>query len=202
MQRQIERLQAQLGDLKENAHLKTAYKNLFDSIQVSRAQTKSLTDSLNEKLNAMIHENAKLRAQLFDKISKQKNIPNGTSVNTKFSKPSVLGKPPSNFRSKLYVVTPLPKSLPKSVTSHSVPKTQESNVVKNCNVIAPGMFRINPSQTSRVDTFMPNKQSKESVRTNRITTSQPHVITKENVNPNSNGLSSTGVESAAKTRRP
>ncbi|GKD60066.1 hypothetical protein Tco_1297575 [Tanacetum coccineum] len=31
---------------KENAHLKTAYKNLFDSINVTRAQTKLIIDSL------------------------------------------------------------------------------------------------------------------------------------------------------------
>ncbi|GKE60467.1 hypothetical protein Tco_1510834, partial [Tanacetum coccineum] len=81
MQNQIERLQAQLGDLKgksmdtqcasdtldpssqkledenvslefqllnyakEKAHLKTTYKNLFDSINVTRAQTKIIIDS-------------------------------------------------------------------------------------------------------------------------------------------------------------
>ncbi|GJW87159.1 hypothetical protein Tco_0162499, partial [Tanacetum coccineum] len=90
MQQKIERLQAQLGDLKgissntqcasdtldplfqklenenvelefqvknyakENAHLKTTYKNLFDSINVTRAQTKGISDSLKIKLNDMI----------------------------------------------------------------------------------------------------------------------------------------------------
>ncbi|GKB19446.1 hypothetical protein Tco_0853369 [Tanacetum coccineum] len=52
---------------KENAHLKTTYKNLFDSINVTRAQTKGITDSLQNKLNDIIYENTKLRAQLFDK---------------------------------------------------------------------------------------------------------------------------------------
>nr|GEU50844.1 uncharacterized mitochondrial protein AtMg00810-like [Tanacetum cinerariifolium] len=55
MQQKIERLQAQLGDLKEfqiknyakeNAHIKTAYKNFFDFINVSQALTKGITDSL------------------------------------------------------------------------------------------------------------------------------------------------------------
>ncbi|GJT76930.1 hypothetical protein Tco_1043655 [Tanacetum coccineum] len=103
MQQKIERLQAQLGDLKgkskdtpcvsdtldplsqkledenvslefqvlnyaeENEHLKTTYKNLFDSLKVTRAQTKLMTDSLQEKLHDTIYENATLRAQLFDK---------------------------------------------------------------------------------------------------------------------------------------
>ncbi|GJT93967.1 hypothetical protein Tco_1082812 [Tanacetum coccineum] len=60
----------------------------------------------------------------------------------------------------------------------------------------------NPSKTSRVDNVMPNETVKASVRTKPITTSQPHVISQENVNSNLNGISSTGVESTAKTRRP
>ncbi|GJU73727.1 hypothetical protein Tco_1265132 [Tanacetum coccineum] len=157
MQQKIKRLQAQLGDqkgkikdtpcvsntldhlsqklvnenvelefqiknyAKENDHLKTAYKNLFDSINVFE----------------------------------QKNITRGTSANTKFAKQSILGKPPSSSRPKLYVVTPLPKSMaiPKvgetnalsnQVTSKSVPSSQDLKVVENDNVIAPGMFRIDP----------------------------------------------------------
>ncbi|GJY48172.1 hypothetical protein Tco_0438128 [Tanacetum coccineum] len=98
MQQKIERLQAQLGDLKgkisdtqcasntldlvsqklkdenvslesqvlnyakENAHLKTTYKNLFDSIKVTQAQTNSIIDSLQKQLYDTIYENAKLRA--------------------------------------------------------------------------------------------------------------------------------------------
>ncbi|GJU02654.1 retrovirus-related pol polyprotein from transposon TNT 1-94 [Tanacetum coccineum] len=119
------------------------------------------------------------------------------SANTKFTKQSILGKPPSSSKSKLYSVTPFPNSkvipkvgetnaLLKLVTSNSAPSTRESKVVKNDNVIAPGMFRINPSKTSRVDNVMPNKPVKASVRTKPITTSQPHVISQENVNFNSN----------------
>ncbi|GKC83205.1 hypothetical protein Tco_1138922, partial [Tanacetum coccineum] len=68
---------------KENAHLKTAYKNLFDSIN---------------------------------------DITYGTSANTKFAKQSILGKPFSSSRPKLYAVTPLPKStaIPKNATSEVV----------------------------------------------------------------------------------
>ncbi|GJV88195.1 retrovirus-related pol polyprotein from transposon TNT 1-94 [Tanacetum coccineum] len=88
------------------------------------------------------------------------------------------------------------------ITSNLVPITTKENVVKNNKVIAPRMFRINPSKTSRVDNVMPNKPVKASVRTNLITVSQPHVISLENVNSNSNGISSTGVESTAKTKRP
>ncbi|GJX62846.1 retrovirus-related pol polyprotein from transposon TNT 1-94 [Tanacetum coccineum] len=220
MQQKIERLEAQLGDLKElefqvrsyekeNAHLKTTYKNLFDSISVTRAQTKTIIDSLQDKLHDTIYENAKLRAQLFDKVSKQKDTTKGTSVNTQFCKQSILGKAPSSSKPKLYVVTPFQKSkgLPKidethasskPVTSNSVPTPQESKVVKNDNVIVPRMFRINPIKPFREEKSVPNKV-RASVRTKPITISQPHVIT---VNSDSNGFSSTGVDNTAKTGRP
>ncbi|GJY37440.1 hypothetical protein Tco_0422818 [Tanacetum coccineum] len=61
---------------------------------------------------------------------------------------------------------------------------------------------INSSKTSRVDNVLSNKPVIASVRTKPITTSQPHVISQENMNSNSNGISSTGVESTAETRRP
>nr|GEX78817.1 hypothetical protein [Tanacetum cinerariifolium] len=195
LQQKIERLQAQLGELKvkskdtscvsdtlnplsqklenenvelefqvlnyakEKTHLKTTYKNMFDSIFVTRTQTKIIIDSLQNKLHDTIYKNAKLRAQLFDKFSDQKDTTRGTSVNTKFAKQSILGKPPKA-----------------------------------------GMFRINPFKPSREEKHMPNKV-KASVRTNPITVSQPPVITKKVINSNSNGLSSTRVDNT-KTRRP
>nr|GFB14352.1 integrase, catalytic region, zinc finger, CCHC-type, peptidase aspartic, catalytic [Tanacetum cinerariifolium] len=57
--------------------------------------------------------------------------------------------------------------------------TDQKMVVKHINVIAPGMFKINPSQTPRVD-LVPNKQFSASIRKNPITNSQRHVIVKEN----------------------
>ncbi|GKC72094.1 hypothetical protein Tco_1117977 [Tanacetum coccineum] len=72
---------------KENAHLKTTYKNLFDSINVTRAQTKRITDSLQNKLNDMIYENTKLIAQLFDKASEQKNTTKGVDNTAKTRRP-------------------------------------------------------------------------------------------------------------------
>ncbi|GKA13164.1 hypothetical protein Tco_0692810 [Tanacetum coccineum] len=207
----------------ENAHLKTTYKNLFDSINVTRTQTKTIIDSLQNKLHDMIYENAKLRAQLFDKVSKQKDITKGTSANTKFANQSTVRKlslkslrnnlvlrQPNAFQSerqnfsKPWVPQKVDKTndLSNPVTSNSVPTPQESKVVKNDNVIASGMFRINPSKTSREDKFVPINKVRASVRTNLITVSYPHVIIKNHVNSDSHGLSSTGVENTAKTRRP
>nr|GEW49965.1 reverse transcriptase domain-containing protein [Tanacetum cinerariifolium] len=161
---------------KENAHRKTAYKNLFDSINVTRAQTKLIIDSLPNKLHDTIYENAKLRAQLFDKVSKQKDTTRGMSANTKFAKQSILRKPPSSSSPKLYAVTPLPKftafpkvgetnALSNQVTSNSVPSPQESNVVKNDNVLFPGIFRMNPFKASRnnIALIMRNKPDIETL---------------------------------------
>ncbi|GJT28087.1 hypothetical protein Tco_0908362 [Tanacetum coccineum] len=159
-----------------------------------------------------MYENAKLRAQLFDKVSEQKGTTKGTSVNTQFCKQSILGKPPSSSKPQLYAVTPFPKSkcfpkidkihiLSKPITSNSIPTPQESKVVNNDKVITPGIFRINPFKPSREDKYVPTKV-RVSIRTNLITFSQPHVITKKDVNSDSNGLSSTGVDNTTKTRRP
>ncbi|GJS25217.1 retrovirus-related pol polyprotein from transposon TNT 1-94 [Tanacetum coccineum] len=195
-------------------HLKTnTSKNCLDSISVTRTQTKTIIDSLQKKLHDTIYENAKLRAQLFDKVSEQKDTTKGTSVNTQFCKQSILGeKPTSSSKPKLLCCNYFPKSkglpkidethaLSKPVTSNSVPTPPESKVVKNDNVIARGMFRINHFKSSKEKKFVPNTV-RASVRTNSNTVSQPHDITKKGVNSNLNGLSFTGVDNTVKTRRP
>ncbi|GJZ39364.1 hypothetical protein Tco_0585927 [Tanacetum coccineum] len=212
-----------LNYAKENAHLKTTYKNLFDSINVTWAQTKTITDSLQQKLHDTIYENVKLKAQLFDKVSEQKDITKCMSVNTKFANQSTERKPslqslrnnfvvrqPNAFQSERpkFSKTRVPpkivetNDLSNPVTSNSVPTTTESKVVTNDKVIAPGIFRINYFKTFREDKFMPINIVRASVRTNPITVSQPHVITKKHVNSDSNGLFSTGVDNTAKIRRP
>nr|GEV66239.1 copia protein [Tanacetum cinerariifolium] len=160
MQQKVERLQAQLRDLKgkssdtpsmsntldllnqkleskivelefqvvnyerEISHLKTTYKNLFDSITSNRAHA---------KLHNLIYENAQLRARAFENTSESMNNTSGTSVTPHVDKP------------KLSSVTPHSKKLHASIPSHSVPQPKEFNVMKHRNVIAPGMFKINPS---------------------------------------------------------
>ncbi|GJV52327.1 hypothetical protein Tco_1448068 [Tanacetum coccineum] len=80
-------------------------------------------------------------------------------------------------------------------------KLENENVELEFQVIAPGMFRINPFKHSRVEKYVPNKV-RASIRTNPITILQPHVITKKDVNSDSNDLSSTKVDNTAKTKRP
>nr|GFC34739.1 hypothetical protein [Tanacetum cinerariifolium] len=173
-----------LNYARENAHLKTTYKNLFDSISVSRTQTKTIIASLQKQLHSSIYENAKIRAQLFNKVSDQKNNKRGMSANTKFAKQSIVENLPKVGETH---------ALSKPVTSNSVPIPHESKVVKNDKVIAPGMFKINPFKNSREEKQVPNNV-RASVRIKPITVSQPSIITKKDVNSDSNDLSSTGID--------
>nr|GEZ74157.1 hypothetical protein [Tanacetum cinerariifolium] len=86
----------------------------------------------------------------------------------------------NHLENKIYPMTPFPKSkiipkvvemndLSKPVTSNSVPTPTESQVMKNDKVITPGMFMIDPRNTSRNDKFMPLNNVRSSVRTNPIT---------------------------------
>nr|GEX88832.1 hypothetical protein [Tanacetum cinerariifolium] len=79
-------------------------------------------------------------------------------------------------------------------------KLENENVELEFQVIAPGMFRINPFKTSREEKHVPNNV-RASSRTTSIIVSQPLVFTKKDVNSDSNGVSSTGLDNT-KTRRP
>nr|GEU68771.1 hypothetical protein [Tanacetum cinerariifolium] len=91
----------------------------------------------------------------------------------------------------------------KEKLEHCILKKEKEYAVlwNNCNVIAPGMFKIDPSQTSRVD-LVPNDQSSASSRTNPITNFQRHVTFKENVSSDTVNASSTGLVHTARTKRP
>nr|GEX35000.1 hypothetical protein [Tanacetum cinerariifolium] len=154
-----------LNYAKENAHLKATYKNLFDSISVSRTQTKTIIASLQNELQNTIYKNAKLRAQLFKKVSDQKDNTRDTSANSKFAKQSIVENLPKVGETH---------ALSNPVTSNSILITQESKVMKNDKVIAPGMFRINPFKTSREEKHVPNSV-RASDMTKPITVSQPPI---------------------------
>nr|GFB35376.1 hypothetical protein [Tanacetum cinerariifolium] len=174
MQQKIDRLQAQLGDLKGKSK---------DTSYVSDTQ-----NPLSQKLE---NENVELEFQLFKKVSEHKDNTCDTSENTKFEKQPIVENLP-----KLGEIN----ALSKPVTSNSVSTPQESKGMDNDKVIAPGMFRINPGKTFREAKKVPNTV-RASNKTKPITVSQPPVITEKNVNSGLNGLSSTGVENT-KTRRP
>nr|GEW22649.1 integrase, catalytic region, zinc finger, CCHC-type, peptidase aspartic, catalytic [Tanacetum cinerariifolium] len=171
MQQKIKRLQAQLGDLKGKSK-----------------DTSCVSDTRNPLSQKLENENVELE---FQKVSDQKDNTCDTSKNTKFAKKPIVENLPKVGESH---------TLSKPVTSNSVSTPQESKVVNNDKVIAPGMFRINPLNTSREaknePTFVRASDKKKP-----ITVSQPPIITKKDVNSDVNGLSSTGVDNT-KTRRP
>nr|GEU65811.1 retrovirus-related Pol polyprotein from transposon TNT 1-94 [Tanacetum cinerariifolium] len=115
-----------LNYARENAHLKSTYKNLFDSISMSRTQTKTLFASLQKQLHNSIYENAKLRAQLFNKVSDQKDNKRGMSTDTKFAKQSILGKPLMLGIDNTKTRRPQPRSNTKNDRVPSVSKRSRS----------------------------------------------------------------------------
>nr|GEV22879.1 retrovirus-related Pol polyprotein from transposon TNT 1-94 [Tanacetum cinerariifolium] len=77
--------------LKENESLKKNYKELFDSIKITRAKTTEHTSSLiatNDKFKAQLQEKGFAITALRNKLRKSTR----NSVNTKFAKSSILGK--------------------------------------------------------------------------------------------------------------
>ncbi|GKC78982.1 hypothetical protein Tco_1129756, partial [Tanacetum coccineum] len=84
---------------KENEHLKQTYKELFDSIKKTKVQNKDNSESLISQINQKFVENADLKAQLQEKVFANAALKNelrkikGNSVDTKFAKASILGKP-------------------------------------------------------------------------------------------------------------
>nr|GEU43223.1 hypothetical protein [Tanacetum cinerariifolium] len=127
MHQKIERLLAQLGDLKGKSK-----------------DTSCVLDTLNPLSQKLENENVELEFQ----VSDQKDTACGTSANTKFAKQSILGKPPKVGETH---------ALSKPITSNSIRTPQGAKVMKNVKVIASGMFRINPFKPSREEKYVPNK---------------------------------------------
>ncbi|GJV14383.1 hypothetical protein Tco_1359706 [Tanacetum coccineum] len=142
--------------LKENETLKKHYKELSDSIKITRAKTIEHTTSLiakNYEFKAQLHEKGFAIAILKNELRKLK----GNSVNTKFAKSSILRKPilhplrnqsvvrqPTAFKSERPRISKprfasrvdVNNDLSKPVTIHYLPKERESAFVKPHHVIA------------------------------------------------------------------
>nr|GFA58590.1 hypothetical protein [Tanacetum cinerariifolium] len=128
---------------------------------VKQKMTSIKSNRAHAKLHDLIFENSKLKARLFENTSESVKNTSGMSVTLHVDKP------------KLSAVTPRSKKLHALTQSHSVLQPSEFNVVRHRNVIAPEMFKINPSQTPR-----------------------------ENVSSNMATASFTGLVHSARTRRP
>ncbi|GKB02480.1 hypothetical protein Tco_0830569 [Tanacetum coccineum] len=151
--------------LKENETLKRHYKEMFDSIKTTRAKNIEHTTSLiatNDKFKAQIQEKGFAVAALKNELRKL----TGNSVNTKFTKPSILGKPvgqplknqsvvrqPTAFKSERPRISKprfasqvdVNNNLLKPVTTHYLPKRRESAPAKPHHMIATSSSRWVPT---------------------------------------------------------
>ncbi|GJX76195.1 hypothetical protein Tco_0323006 [Tanacetum coccineum] len=147
--------------LKENETLKRHYKEMFDSIKTTRAKNIEHIISLianNDKFKAQIQEKGFAVTALKNELRKL----TGNSVNTKFTKPSILGKPvgqplkyqsvvrqPTVFKSERPRISKprfasqidVNNDLSKPVTTHHLPKKRESAPTKPHHMIAPSSSR-------------------------------------------------------------
>ncbi|GJV64668.1 hypothetical protein Tco_1475496 [Tanacetum coccineum] len=152
--------------LKENETLKRHYKEMFDSIKTTRAKNIEHTTSLianNDKFKAQLQEKGFAIAALKNELRKL----TGNSVNTKFAKPSILGKPvlqphrnqfvvrqPTAFKSERPKISKerfafqvdVSNDLSKPVTTHYLPKRRE--FAKPHNMIATSSSRFQPERYS------------------------------------------------------
>nr|GEX62948.1 trans-resveratrol di-O-methyltransferase-like [Tanacetum cinerariifolium] len=184
--------------LKENKTLKMHYKDLYDSIKVTRTTTLEQTTSLiakNDKFKAQLQEKGFTIAALKNKLRKL----TGNSVNTKFAKPSILEKPvlqplrnQSVFRQPTVYRSERPKFskpqfssqvdvnnvLSKPVTPHYLPKVRESVFVKPNHVITSGSSRNSTKESYRSNDMAHNYYLDEAKKKtqNKIMNLKPSVM--------------------------
>ncbi|GKD36282.1 hypothetical protein Tco_1251791, partial [Tanacetum coccineum] len=154
--------------IKEKEHLKYTYKDLYDSIKKTLVQTKDHNDSLIAQLNKKSIENADLKAQIQEKVFANSALKNklrklkGNSVDTKFAKPLILGKPilqplrnqsvvrqPNAFKSERPIISKprfasqvdMKKDLSKPITPNYLPKFREPALAKPYHMIASSKSR-------------------------------------------------------------
>nr|GEW00418.1 actin-binding, cofilin/tropomyosin type [Tanacetum cinerariifolium] len=141
---------------KENETLKKHYKDLYDSIKITRSKTLEKTTSLlanNADLKAQIQEKVFAIAALKNDLRKLK----GNNVDTKFAKTSVLGKPvlqslrnqsvvrqsntfkserPQMSKQRFTSQVDANNNFSRPVTQHYLPKRRESVFAKPDHMIA------------------------------------------------------------------
>ncbi|GJY20918.1 hypothetical protein Tco_0393484 [Tanacetum coccineum] len=206
---------------KENEHLKQTYKDLYDSIKKTRVQTKDHNDSLIAQINSKTIENADLKAQIQEKVFANVALKNelrklkGNSVDTKFAKPSILGKPvlqpprnqsvvrqPNAFKSerpnfskpRFASQVDVNNVLSKPVTQHYLPKGRESAFAKPNHMIASSSSR-NSSKN------MPRFSSNDMVHNHYLEEAQKKTQEKDR-NSESSVMHSTRLQNTTNDHKP
>nr|GEV09875.1 hypothetical protein [Tanacetum cinerariifolium] len=149
---------------------------LYDSLYQNLAIEVEKVNSVNRKLketNADLTTNLassipnddfsddtapSVASKFLNEVSDQKDNTYDTSANTKFVEQPIVENLPKVGESH---------ALSKPVTSSSVPTPQESKVVNNDKVIAPGMFRINHFKSYKEEKHVPNNVRVDNTKTRR-----------------------------------
>ncbi|GJX42736.1 gag-pol polyprotein [Tanacetum coccineum] len=113
----------------------------------------NLADNV-EKVNTVNRKMKETNAELTTELARYKN--QEKSVTT--------------FQSLVLPKVDKMNALSKLVTSNSAPSTQESKVMQTVNVIAPRLFRTNPSKTSRVFAITALKSNLRKLKENSVDT--------------------------------
>ncbi|GKB56224.1 hypothetical protein Tco_0912410 [Tanacetum coccineum] len=199
---------------KENETLKKHYKDLYDSIKITRAKTIEHTTSLitqNDDLKAQIQEKVFAIAALKNKLRKLKR----NSVDTKFARPSVLGKPvlqplkkqpvvrqPTVFKSGRPKISKprftsqvnVEKDLSKLVTQHYLPKGRESALARPYHMITSSASR-NSSKN------MPKFSSNDMVHNHYLEEAKKNTQEKDK-NSKSSVMPSTSLQNTTNGSKP
>ncbi|GKB61956.1 hypothetical protein Tco_0918142 [Tanacetum coccineum] len=178
-------------------------KEMFDSIKTIRAKNIEHTTSLianNDKFKAQLQEKGFAIAALKNELRKL----TGNSVNTKFAKSSILGKPalqprrnqsvvrqptafkserPSLSKQRFASQVDVNNDLSKPVTTHYLPKGKESACAKPHHMIAPGSSRY--SSNDMVHNHYLEEAKKKTQESSR--NSEPSVIPSARSQSTTNG---------------
>jgi hypothetical protein len=189
----------------ENALIKLEKENVsfFKQLDRKKEECKYEKLSYERAFNNMKEQNDLLRAQL----ESQK----GKGAETKFAKPSTSEKPnvsntvnkPKMSISRFAPKVDEKKDLTKPVTPTPLPKKSENEkildkgkaVVETPKVIAPGLFRISPTNASASTSKTNDKGIKDNSKESRYAKKD------NNINPNVCALPSTGLESTSRSSR-
>ncbi|GKE43668.1 hypothetical protein Tco_1470952 [Tanacetum coccineum] len=157
--------------LKENENLKKHYKELYDSIKITRAKNIEHTTSLiakNDDFKAQLQEKGFAIAALKNKLRK---LTGNKSERPRISKP--------RFASQVDVNN----DLSKPVTTQYFPKERESAVVKPHHMIAPGSSRY--SSNDMIHNHYLEEAKKKTHESSR--NSEPSVMSSTSLQSTANG---------------
>jgi glycerophosphoryl diester phosphodiesterase len=202
-----ERLRAETSEIVskyENALIKLEKENVSYFKQLDRKSEDCKYDKLSYEraFKNMKEQNDHLRAQL--------ESHKGKGEETKFAKPSTSEKPnvsntvtkPKMSISRFAPKVDVQKDFTKPVTPTPLPKQSDNNqivdkgkaVVDKPKVIAPGLFRISPTNAS-ASTSKTNACKKDNSKESSVAKKD------NNINPNACALPSTGLESTSRSSR-